>query len=59
MKDSDFKCMTRFFPDPTERTLMLHKGVYRYDYMTSMDKFNETQLPLQSAFYNEDYEFAQ
>ena len=68
MKDSDFKCMTRFFPDPTKRALMLRKGVYPYDYMTSMDKFNETQLPPQSAFYNrltdtplsdKDYRFAQ
>ena len=68
MKDSDFKYMTRFFPDPTKRALMLRKGVFPYDYMTSMDKFDETQLPPQSAFYNrltdepisdEDYEFAQ
>ena len=66
MKDSDFKCMTRFFPDPTKRALMLRKGVYLYNYMTSMDKFNKTQLPTQSAFCNrltdkrlsdEDYEF--
>ena len=68
MKDSDFKYMTSFFPDPTKRALMIRKGVFPYDYMTSMDKFNETQLPPQSAFYNrltdepisdEDYEFAQ
>ena len=60
--------MARFFPNRTKPKLMLRKGVYPYDYMTSMDKFNETQLPPQSPFYNrltdtplsdEDYEFAQ
>ena len=68
MNVNDFKYMTRFVPDETKRALMLRKGVYPYDYMTSMDKFDETQLPPQSAFYNrltdeplsdEDYELAQ
>ena len=31
MKESDFKYMTRFFLDPTQRALMLRKGVYPYD----------------------------
>ena len=52
MKDGDFKSMTRFFPDSTKCALMLRKGVYLYDYMTSMDKFNKTQLSPQSAFCN-------
>ena len=68
MNVNDFKYMTRFEPDETKRALMLRKGIYPYDYMTSMDKFDETQLPPQSAFYNrltdeplsdEDYELAQ
>ena len=53
MNVNDFKYMTRFVPDETKRALMLRKGVYPYDYMTSMDKFDETQLPPHSAFYND------
>ena len=68
MNVNDFKYITRFFPDPTKRTLMLRKGAYPYEYMTSMTKFDETALPPQSAFYNRlneqplsdvDYEHAQ
>ena len=48
--------------------LMLRKGAYPYDYMQSMIRFDETELPLQDAFYNsmndqplsdEDYAHAQ
>lgn len=68
MNVNDFKYITRFFPDPTKRTLMLRKGAYPYEYMTSMTKFDETELPPQTAFYNQlseeplsdvDYEHAQ
>ena len=32
--------------------LLLSKGVYPYEYMTSWEKFNETNLPLKEAFYS-------
>ena len=32
--------------------LLIRKGVYPYEYMTSWDKFKETQLPLKEAFYS-------
>ena len=32
--------------------LITRKGVYPYDYMDDMEKFNDTQLPPQSAFYS-------
>ena len=35
--------------------LMLRKGVYPYEYMTSWDSFNETQLPVKNAFYSNLY----
>ena len=35
--------------------LMLRKGVYPYEYMTSWDSFNETQLPAKDAFYSNLY----
>ena len=48
--------------------LLTRKGVYPYEYMTSWDKFEETQLPSIEVFYSklnmigisgEDYEHAQ
>ena len=48
--------------------LLVRKGVYPYEYMTSWDKFMETQLPFKEAFHSslnmseisdEDYEHAQ
>lgn len=31
---------------------MKQKGVYPYDYMSSVDKFNDTQLPAKDDFYS-------
>ena len=51
-----------------KRDLLLRKGVYPYDWVDSIDKFSETQLPPQESFYsklsdegisNEDYLHAQ
>ena len=48
--------------------LFIRKGVYLYEYMSSLDKFNETRLPLKEAFHsnlntsnisNHDYSHAQ
>jgi len=48
--------------------LLIKKGFYPYDYMDSLEKLNETQLPPKSAFYSklngteitdEDYAHAQ
>lgn len=30
------------FPGEEERSLMLRKGIYPYEYLTDMDKFKET-----------------
>ena len=42
---------------------LIRKGVCPYEYMTSWDKFKETQLPFKEAFYgklsDENYEHAQ
>ena len=32
--------------------LVLRKGVYPYDYMDSVERFDETELPSQDAFFN-------
>ena len=33
--------------------LLLRKGVYRYEYMDSYERFNETVLPSKDDFYSE------
>ena len=41
------KKLTRFEDYSKDQyALLVRKGVYPYDYMTSWDKFTETQLPL-------------
>ena len=40
------------YPNPTQRKLLTKKGVYPYDYMNSMEKFDETSLPDERCFYN-------
>ena len=51
----------------TNSLLLARKGVYPYDYVTSIDKFKETKLPPKEAFYSkltdeeisdEDYQHA-
>ena len=48
--------------------LLTRKGIYPYEYLSSWDKFKETQLPLIEAFYSylnmsnvseDDYQYAQ
>ena len=39
--------------DLNKFTLLLRKGVYRYEYMDSWEKFDETVLPPKEAFYSE------
>ena len=51
LEDDEFKylvetCTTSHFD------LIRRKGVYPYDYMDSVDRFDETELPPQGAFYN-------
>ena len=47
-----FRYMMKEVPDQEQQNLLLRKGVYPYDYMDSPDKFAETHLPKQHAFYS-------
>ena len=38
--------------DNNKFTLLLQKGVYRYEYMGDWGKLNETSLPEKEAFYS-------
>ena len=51
LEDDEFKylvesCTTSHFD------LVRRKGVYPYDYMDSVERFDETELPSQDAFFN-------
>ena len=37
---------------PKQKELITRKGVYPYEYIDSVDRFNETQLPPKEAFYS-------
>ncbi|CAL1268473.1 unnamed protein product [Larinioides sclopetarius] len=48
---SKFSIMENCVSSP-HRELLLKKGIYPYEYMTSFSKFEETELPPRSAFYS-------
>ena len=47
---SDFKLTKSAFGDKVD--VLLRKGFYPYEYIDSLDKFNETQLPPTDKFYS-------
>ena len=47
-----FPVLTGHFPNIEQRDLLMRKGVYPYDHVTSFDVFNEKSLPPKHAFYN-------
>ena len=50
LQPEDFINRKEIFKDKTE--LLTRKGVYPYDYVSSISKFNETQLPPKKEFYS-------
>ena len=38
--------------NPAHYELLVRKGIYPYEYMSSWDKFKETRLPPKEAFYS-------
>ena len=59
-KGCKFKVLTKRFPSTFKLCnnnvkmflLLLRKGVYPYEYMDSMDKFDEIELPSIDKFYS-------
>jgi len=50
-----FRVLRAAFEGETDEAgidMLLRKGVYPYDYMNSVDKFPEAQLPAREAFFN-------
>ena len=65
LQPDDFQNTKKIFKDNVE--LLTRKGVYPYDYVTSIEKLSETQLPSKDQFYSklndeditdEDYQHA-
>ena len=50
LQPSDFKNLNRVIKENT--SLLTRKGVYRYDYVSSIDKLKETKLPSKEDFYS-------
>ncbi|KAK3107749.1 hypothetical protein FSP39_021357 [Pinctada imbricata] len=48
-----FKQFRKVFTSEEERNLLLRKGVYCYSFVTDEKKFEATELPPKSAFYND------
>ena len=45
-----FTIVRQWLPKDDERELIMRKGVYPYEYMTSMEKLQDKQLPPRAAF---------
>ena len=54
LKPSDFKNLNRVIKNNS--SLLARKGVYPYDYVTSIDKLKETKLPSKEDFYLKLYD---
>ena len=54
LQPSDFKNLNRAIKSNT--SLLTRKGVYPYDYVTSIDKLKETKLPSKEDFYSKLYD---
>ena len=54
LKSSDFKNLNRVIKNNS--SLLTRKGVYPYDYVTSINKLKETKLPSKDEFYSKLYD---
>ncbi|CAD6224471.1 GSCOCG00011777001-RA-CDS, partial [Cotesia congregata] len=68
LTDNDMKITRQFYSDPEQLKLVTSKGIFPYEYVDSLEKLDETELPDKQAFYSrlsdkhisdEDYSFAQ
>ena len=54
LESSDFKNLNKVIKNNS--SLLTRKGVYPYDYVTSIDKLKETKLPSKEDFYSKLYD---
>lgn len=50
--EDHFKHIRANYTDPQQRSLLLRKGVYPYDYVDGPSKLTETRLPAREEFYS-------
>ena len=51
LQPDDFRNTKKIFKDPKALELLTRKGVYPYDYVSSIETLSETQLPPKEEFY--------
>ena len=51
LEPDDFRNTKKIFKDPKALELLTRKGVYPYDYVSSIETLSETQLPPKEEFY--------
>ncbi|XP_044588748.1 uncharacterized protein LOC123267925 [Cotesia glomerata] len=68
LDDTDKKITQSHYPDPSKFKLATRKGVFPYEYIDSIERLDEKQLPDQDSFFSkltnstisdDDYTFAQ
>ncbi|XP_074109263.1 uncharacterized protein LOC141534021 [Cotesia typhae] len=68
LDDKDKQITRLHYPDPDKFKLAIRKGAFPYEYIDSIERLDETQLPNQESFYSkltnstisdDDYAFAQ
>ena len=52
LQPDDFHNTKEIFREPKALNLLTRKGVYPYDYVSSIEKLYETQLPPKEEFYS-------
>ena len=52
LQPDDFHNTKEIFREPKALNLLTRKGVYPYDYVSSIEKLSETQLPPKEEFYS-------
>lgn len=52
LDDSDLNVVSSIYNNENEFALMRKKGVFPYDYLDSLERLKETQLPCKSFFFN-------
>lgn len=53
LTQDDFHNLTKEFESNEEKIhLLIHKGIYPYDYVDSWSKYEENKLPSKNSFYN-------
>ena len=51
-KPGEFQVTARYEPAEERRELLMHKGIYPYEYMDSWEHFAEPKLPPKEAFFS-------